>query len=580
VEWAKANLATAMAKLETYLHRGGSAYEADWKAYLRWQALEAELASEAPSLTVLEEISPKLRCNVSGLERPEFVQVRTALRVLIAAAKAAAEPAPEQAHAQGWEMLQTRLAALANNPHDDECIEIGRMLGRLEGAGPEAAELVSEIRQQYSHPNLQFMVSQHLLNELGNSEVKNTTNINEVMLGATVTGTAYTRGTLSFDLRPSTDRAIIDIKMVAQTNAPSMVGRQQRVSVYSSSQTACNAFKRLYVDEAGLHSGEVKANCATSNQYRGVEANLRLIERFAWRRLEKIQGEAEAIASRRAEQRVEQQLNQQAAEQLKKANNMYEEKVRTPLTRLDLFPQLLNFGTSDKHLKITVLECNHRQFGAANVPHELNAQHDLAMQAHESMFGNACESYLGGKTIHDTDLLHFVKLLNGEEPRALWVHANAPRWSMTLPIERPIAVRLDQDQMKITWRADRVTRGDEQLNVPLAVTALYQLEVGPNGPHFVRVQDLDFQFAESNESPGKLADFQEFLLRKFNAVLSPELSLNGLVPPSGGTWGKLRHMQNNEFKAREGWLVMGYKSPAPRILASSSGKTLPAARPK
>jgi hypothetical protein len=55
------------------------------------------------------------------------------------------------------------------------------------------------------------------------------------------------------------------------------------------------------------------------------------------------------------------------------------------------------------------------------------------------------------------------------------------------------------------------------------------------------------------------AQFKRFLHRKFAAIFPPDLYFDGLVPPAGGFWARLRHLNLTQLKAQDGWLAIGYE---------------------
>ena len=76
VQEAKANLLAAAARLDTYLTNGR--YGSDWRKYLHWDQLQAQLKAEKPSAETLELVESRIGADQKGLELKPFADVRGA----------------------------------------------------------------------------------------------------------------------------------------------------------------------------------------------------------------------------------------------------------------------------------------------------------------------------------------------------------------------------------------------------------------------------------------------------------------------------------------------------------------------
>jgi hypothetical protein len=178
---------------------------------------------------------------------------------------------------------------------------------------------------------------------------------------------------------------------------------------------------------------------------------------------------------------------------------------------------------------------------------------------------------LGGSTIADETWLAMTKLLGGEEPRALWVHDRTERWSVTLAHERPLTPRFRDGQAAFTLRFSRVRHSDGVFEHPVEVEARFLLSESRDGPVLRREGELDVRFP-GEPSLDSRAAVEKFLRRKFGAVFPPELIFYGIVPPDGGSLGKLNQLQLAEFTTADGWMTVGYRlKPA---IGMSSGQEL------
>jgi hypothetical protein len=72
--------------------------------------------------------------------------------------------------------------------------------------------------------------------------------------------------------------------------------------------------------------------------------------------------------------------------------------------------------------------------------------------------------------------------------------------------------------------------------------------------------DVSIAFTDARQKSDDAfeAQFRDFLQRKFNGVFLSEIYFDGLMPPEGGSWGKLRRLNLTQLTSRNGWLALGY----------------------
>jgi hypothetical protein len=138
--------------------------------------------------------------------------------------------------------------------------------------------------------------------------------------------------------------------------------------------------------------------------------------------------------------------------------------------------------------------------------------------------------------------------------------------------------------MAVTFNIDRTTRGARRFDRPLAISAKYALEKTRDGPRLVRQGEVAVDFLEDEDDAAETADqpniepieaeLKQFLLRKFNGVFLAELYFDGLMPPAGGSWGKLRSLDLKQLTSRDGWLALGYERPSAAPVTETAAATL------
>jgi hypothetical protein len=267
--------------------------------------------------------------------------------------------------------------------------------------------------------------------------------------------------------------------------------------------------------------------------------------------------EAEQLTSQRARSEASTKLDREASTALAGVNDMFKDKIRAPLIRQNALPRDWKFWTDPTHLRVSFSQHNETQLAVATPAPQFPADYDVALAAHQSMIVNLAESMLGGTTIKDQTWAEIIKLLSGEEPRALWVHDRAERWSVTLENEQPLVPQFDGGQATFTLRLSQVTRGGQAFHHPVEVEAVFSLSETPDGPMLTRDRELTIRFP-SEPSLESRDSTEKFLRQKFSAVFPPKLIFFGLVPPEGGSLSKLNQLELAEFRTAAGWMSLGY----------------------
>jgi hypothetical protein len=381
----------------------------------------------------------------------------------------------------------------------------------------------------------------------------------DIILGTYTQGPAFTSGHVSFAVVPDGNSGALEVRLQGLTQCPANVAQRRQVRVHTTSTTSIAATKRVDLSETGLALAPAIAWCSTSAQIQAVQAGSRLVERIAMRRASKMLPDAEAAASRKAEAHSSAKLDERADAGLGGINDMYRGQILAPLLRQDACPQL-KFWTDTQHLRLAISQHNHRQLAPAGSVPQFSDSHDLALAAHESMIENFSQSMLGGLTVRDQAWHDMLNLFTGTAPRALWVHDRAVRWSVTFDDERPLAADFSEGRMGLTLRLANVRRGDEELSVPVEIEARLIPLKAREGPAVARDGDVEIRFLESLPEE-EAALWRTFLARKFQAVFPPEIHFDGLVPPAGGTLGRLRHLHLVEFDCQDGWARLCYELP-------------------
>lgn len=559
-ESARLRLLASIERLERFLAGGGPEGALAWAQWLELPALHEQVNRPESEVAILESIQRRYYQNQAGLELAPFVAVRNDLRGYLIAREYAR-------HEQPYDLFRGRLTELSQclerlevEPTSADAQQAGRLIAWIEPLSPAGPSIAAAVRARYCRTNALARVSGRFLNHLLSKDVSERSIITDVILGSYTWGPAYSDGHVSFGLVPSQQHATLEVRLRGQTLCPANTAQKGRIVVHSSAHTSLSANKQVFIDDEGLRLLPASASCATSVQVQDVVANSRVLERLAARRVNRLLPQAEQAAARRAEAEASSKLDQQADAALGGVNDMFRRQIRAPLIRFDALPAMFQFQSDEGALRIALSQHSAGQLAAAGEPPPMAAQCDLAFAVHESMIENFCETLLGGHTIEDQQWLELVALLTGSSPRALWVHDRAERWSVTLADERPVTSQFAKDRASFTLRVVKVARGQREYVVPLEIEARFAPESTRDGPALARDGEVAIRFAEP-PAPEIAAQLEPFLKAKFGAVFPSNLRFHGLMPPTGGSLGKLRQLQLDEFATNGGWLKLAYRLP-------------------
>jgi hypothetical protein len=552
---AKAELQAAVADLDALLKRSKPEYDAGWRKFLRWDDLQSQLRPEGPDTKNAEAVLDKLSANAVGLETSRFARVRHALRNYLNMATADADAKLQDTYGTQLTDLAAKLESYDKTSAGDDALAINRALGWLR-RGRQAAQLVDAVQAKYSKPNLVGTVSQHFLAAGIEEDIEQTQPVSDNILGTSLSGTAHMVGRTRVEIPSNEQQAQFDILLTGQANS-NTVGYNGPVTIYSTGATTISGRKSLYMNDLGLTATPAAANCATASSINGISARCRLIEKIAWKKAGQQQGQAEQIASSHAAWRVQGQMDDRAANLIANANKDWVEKVRNPLARRDGLPRSLRFRSQPDKLQMIALEQSPMQLGAPSDPPAPKMAYDVTLQAHESAVVNYGEAILGGVTLTDERLEKIIRDdLAAEVPEELKITPDKDPWSITFTNEVPVRAVFGAETVSLALRGRRFTRGDQAINEPIDISAVYKVEKTDKGTKLTRQGEVVVKFLNRERLGAPQIAFKTFLTRKFEALFKPEIVSDGIV--LRGQLAKAGKLRIQEMTMGKGWAVLGW----------------------
>lgn len=573
VQQTKAVLQAAVDKLDRYLVAGGANGQG-WKNYLGFGDLqEAIKAGPEANLNTLRAIDKRFTENKVGLELPVFANVEVALAKYLRALAASKDAMAGTTLDSNLDELAKDLQSYASAPNEATAGEIANILAWLDQYGQAPAVAVS-VKGRWSSPNAFVEVSDKILGAGIRQDVNDVTPVRDNILGTAVSGTAHTVGRLDTVLVPDAKRGVFDA-VLAGTTYSKTVGRNGPATIYSTGTTKISGRKRVVVDSTGLKSYPATAAAVTSTRIDGVAAGRGgIVQRIASQKVAEGKGQAERVASQRAEAKIRARVEKEAGSGLSRANNDFQQKFRNPLLRRHAFPEVLDFSTQQDALLVTALQAGAGQLGAPGAPPKLDSPHPMAARIHESLINNAAASLWAGRTVTNEEVKQ------DESERGQWVpeefKAVPPQdtvGTVTFIDGRPVSLTLKDGGFNVVVRVKEFSSGDKVYKNAMDVTADYVIKQHEGGARLERQGDLKVEPAKGGKQSPQLLTLKTVLKKKFARVLLETMTFKALVLP--GKWSKAGTLNITELKSDGGWVTIGWDQAAAAAtpVAGEAGRT-------
>ncbi|MCA9197064.1 MAG: hypothetical protein KDA87_05970 [Planctomycetales bacterium] len=549
-------LRLALQRLQNFLRTGSAQKEQGWKTYLKWDELNQLASSDQPDKDQVRDLATPFFHGHLGLQLAPFADVADSLNNLRLLTTAASSDQSSKLYNEYLERIAT---LLQSDDSLDNRIELAARLHWLDQL-QQAPQLVRSIRVQNEYPNVLVSASETLVAQAMSRPVTNTSPVREDILGTDVVGTAFTQGTLSASLLPSSHQIALQLNLTGITTAKN-IGYRSPVRIYSNSFTDVHGYKGVFFDGFQLTSVPATANCQTRTQITGIQAERqglgsRLIERVASKQVAKKKSQSEAIASQRAARRISQNLDQQTEAMLADANLRLETQVRQPLQRRNLLPRAVQASSDSQRIYLSMLLAKDSQLGAPDTAPSANALR-LNVQLHESAVANAAANYLGGLTLSNDRAAAFFEDLTGQRPAQL--EDNDEPWTLTFDRLRPLTAEFQDD--RIVWKitARSMSRGDSSVNRPLLIAATYRIGLADGRMVMLRDGDVEVSYPDLEE--GQRMSISEttsrdFVQARFGKIFQETIEGEGLQLPE-----QFRHvapLRLDDVKSNNGWLTLGW----------------------
>ena len=569
---ARSELVSAVERLDARLKAAGPSGDG-WRAFLGWETLQEQLAGpSAPDVAVLNLLHAKYDSGYEGLRLVWFDDVRLALRQYLSTADAIGNSELGKRYASLLDELAKRVESYGKTMSSDDAMVIGQAIQWLHDAG-QAGWLVSAVRRKSLYPNLYAQASARFIRAAMSRDIDETEPVRDCILGTDIHATAHTVGELDMELGDAEDRALIHVLM-SGTAESDAIGYNGPVRIYNTGTTRINARKTIVVDAERIRALSATSTATTSTTIHDIQSNKgrQLVEKFAWKRASRQKSQAECIASRHAEERVNRRVDEESGELVGRAEEAYQSKFRTPLVERKLFPNDLRISSTAAYVSLASVQAGPFDLSAPSEPPALAGEPDVAIRVHESMVHNLAAGALAGMLLEEERVLSAVTDLLGSLPEALEPDEDSDPWGITFARRAPIGVSFSDGRFKVTIRGRKYAK--DQTEYPgMDISVAYKIEKTDAGFRAVRQGELEIFPPGFVPDSGKRLSANQQVLRTmlqrrlgkmFDEVLVPE-------PISfSGERSNLGALVLTQWKAQDGWLVMGWQWKASEERLASS----------
>lgn len=411
----------------------------------------------------------------------------------------------------------------------------------LDGATPTPlpeppAALIAESR---GYP-LQMLMSEKFINRLISRRDVQPGEIEDVVLGAQVTGKQVTETRLRIDLRPSREQARGEFVLDGQIDGLT-TGTTEQAMVNTAVQQQFHAVKEVLFDGERFSTRRAVISVRAHNQTLSAQTPLTgtliggIADSIAVRVAERRRPQAEAIARQKVADRVYPSFNGEVDKQLANANSALSDQVRTRLESGDFLPEAQRLVSGE-----TVLHWAVRFPGAATLeevgspPAALISDAGFNMCVHESLLNQiGGRAGLGGLQTTDRQLKEvadrLLRMVPGSEVRERPAAAALGQVETMIEFDakRPLEFEARDDQMTVIVRATFRPAGQSVLP-PLVIRIPFRLV--PDGDHYDLTHGAVTVEAEGN---AELPAFLGSLTRTSIEASLPEVRFPKQIPAAG-----------------------------------------------
>ncbi len=535
-----------------------------WTEFLLLTPCGEQLRAVSPQIFPLEKTVERLESGFGGLELPAYQNLRAALAALLPQLRLIYDPAAADNYTAMLRQVRESYQAYLETGDAEARRNFSAAVLWLEERG-QAPQVTSLILGHFNQPNLFVQLNAQMVARGMEEEINRDRPIRDFLLGTSVHGIGHVEGQVTVRFLPNDKHGSIEA-ITSGIVCSNTVGYNGPVRIYSRGATPFRAWTQLIADERGLTAAPSYVTAQTSARATGVATNKRLfaglIRRFAWKKIRKQQGQANAVASQHARRDLKKELDIEFAQKMKDANANFHRRLLFPLRRSGAFPSRTMFSTTRQWLNIRGIEARGGQLATELQAPSLNPGAWMAFRLHESMVENLFGRALAGETLTDEQMRKEATQILGKVPEQLMPKENAKPWSITFAAQQPVSVAFKDQGMKIVLQGARYTSADTVLG---AMNILADYTFTREGSTVIgtrtQLEALPPGFDPEKERLGaRAASARRQLRERFEEIFPAEIKIEKFRMQ--GEMKEVGDLVPKQFASERAWFTISFVPPA------------------
>lgn len=384
--------------------------------------------------------------------------------------------------------------------------------------------------------------------------------VHDVILGTWIRGTGRTFARTGVQFIPSDGDAIIDL-VTRGTTYTNTVGVNGKINLYNSSTIPFEIRRRVWLNDEGVWTVSSRSEADAHSQLNGLRSNhfilIRPVARaVAKKKYQQSRGEADAIASSRAEGRLNARGDEESQPKLVEANDKFQEKM-AEVRKKKVPLRNLHFGTVEHalYMRGVLAAPSEKIVLAAEVP-ALKRWCFAGLRVHESAVNHTMAETVAGKTYDDKELEKEIGSILGGFGGKKKAPPDEKEWTITFTKSKPVETVFADQGFKVQVRLAEFTSGDNEYS-GMNVTVNYKFETKGDKIVAVRqgnIEALPPDFKEGQKLAGRQQVMRTVLQKRFGRLFEPEMVFDQMT--LSGDLAKVGPLSPSSVDSARGWLMV------------------------
>ena len=445
--------------------------------------------------------------------------------------------------------------------------KVGEILEWLERRR-QLPTLTTAIRARYSNPNLYLAISSNLINAEPVSQ-SDDSYLKDLVFGKIVRGRVSTNATVYLEPQDDPDQVHISVHLLGSVASSSYI-RQGSLRVDAATTGSLEARRSLYLNTTGFYAGAPSASAWLDNQFAGINSNCGLIQKIALKKFCEAKARSDYGASEKAREQLLDQFTGETSQTIADGQEQFADAIERGQAASRFLPEIFLRSFTDR-VEVVGKKQNVSALAAPGQPQPQFAGRDVQLSLHESLASNYLDPIFAGKTFSRQDLADEAEKMTGEVPEFLKPMKDKktgepmPDFVITFARVRPIQLKYEDSQVKVSITGERFAQGDRSITTELKIELALHI-VNVNGKLLLEtVGKPTIKLSEDKKPNGESIAFAAILEKQIEADDSDPRDQATVLPPNLipeldqlKDVKILDDLQLGLLKMENGWLYLGW----------------------